>query len=53
MYIEQLIKIYNTLLTVSTRGEDTLTMAECLKALRQTIMEISSTPITTEENNEE
>lgn len=54
MYIEQLVKIYNTLLTISTKGEDTLTMAECLKALRQAIMEMSSAPVENkEENNKE
>lgn len=54
MYIEQLVKIYNTLLTISTKGEDTLTMAECLKALRQSIMEMSSAPVENkEENNKE
>lgn len=55
MYMDQLVKIYNTLLTVSTKGEDTLTMAECLKALRQTIMEMSSIPdeMTLTNSNEE
>jgi hypothetical protein len=37
--MDQLIKIYNTLTTISTKGEDTLTMADCLRALRQYIME--------------
>ena len=37
--MNQLIKIYNTLTTISTKGEDTLTMADCLRALRQYIME--------------
>lgn len=30
---ENLSRIYNTLLLVNTKGEDTLTMADCLKAL--------------------
>lgn len=38
--LEQLIKIYNTLTTVSTRGEDTLTMADCLRALRSVVMDM-------------
>ena len=42
MYIEQLVKIYNTLLTISTKGEDTLTMANCLSAFRKVIMEINT-----------
>lgn len=36
--LEMLSRIYNTLLTVSTKGEDTVTMGECLKALRQFIL---------------
>ena len=40
--MNQLIKIYNTLTTISTKGEDTLTMADCLRALRQYIMENQS-----------
>jgi len=31
--LEQLARIYNTLLNVGTRGEDTLIMADCLRAL--------------------
>lgn len=30
----QLINIYNALLQISTRGEDTVIMAECLVALK-------------------
>lgn len=30
--LESLSRIYNTLLLINTKGEDTLTMAECLKA---------------------
>lgn len=37
--MNQLIKIYNTLAMVSTKGEDTLIMADCLRALRQYIIE--------------
>ena len=33
-YVKNLTQIYNTLLLISTRGEDTLIMAECLKALQ-------------------
>jgi hypothetical protein len=36
--IQDLTRLYNTLLLISTKGEDTLIMAECLKAL-QTIVE--------------
>lgn len=37
--MNQLIQIYNTLTTISTKGEDTLTMADCLRALRKYILE--------------
>lgn len=35
--LEQLVRIYNTLTTISTKGEDTITMAECLTTLRPLI----------------
>lgn len=38
--LQQLVKIYNTLTTISTKGEDTLTMADCLRAFRSIIFEI-------------
>lgn len=37
--IEQLARIYNTLLLVNTKGEDTVLMADCLKALRTFVTE--------------
>ena len=36
--LENLSRIYNTLLLINTKGEDTLTMADCLKALRSFIV---------------
>lgn len=36
----QLVRVYNTLTTISTKGEDTLTMADCLRAFRKVIEEI-------------
>lgn len=45
-----LARIYNTLLQVGTKGEDTLIMADCLRALEQVIKEISEP--TTNENIE-
>ena len=36
--LETSSRIYNTLLLVNTKGEDTLTMADCLKALRNFIL---------------
>lgn len=38
--LEQLARIYNTLLNVSTRGEDTLIMADCIRALERVIKQI-------------
>ena len=35
--VEQLSRIYNTLLEISTKGEDTLVMADCLRALEQVV----------------
>ena len=37
--VTQLTQLYNTLLLISTRGEDTMIMAECIKALQQIIQE--------------
>lgn len=39
--LEQLVRIYNTMLTIGTKGEDTLTMADCLRALEQIIVNIN------------
>lgn len=36
-YLEQMIRIYNTLLTVSTCGEDTITMGQCLSVMKETL----------------
>lgn len=38
----QLNRIFNTLLLVSTKGEDTMIMGDCLKAFKQLLAEISS-----------
>lgn len=38
--LEQLIRIYNTLTTISTKGEDTITMADCLNAFRPLLLEL-------------
>lgn len=35
--LEQLVKIYNTLLMVSTKGEDTVIMGQCLSAMRESL----------------
>ena len=35
---EQIVNIFNALLTISTKGEDTITMAKCLQGLQYYIM---------------
>lgn len=36
--IESLSRIYNTLLLINTKGEDTIIMADCLKAIKSFIL---------------
>lgn len=38
--LDQLIRIYNTLTTISTKGEDTIIMAECLNAFRPLLLQL-------------
>lgn len=38
--LEQLTRIYNTMLQIGTKGEDTLVMADCLRALEQVVVQI-------------
>ena len=38
--VNQFVRIYNTLCTVSTRGEDTIVMGECLRAMQVLAQEI-------------
>lgn len=40
--MEQLIRIYNTLGMISTKGDDTVLMAQCLMTLKQYIEEQDS-----------
>ena len=35
--LEQLIRVYNTLLLINTKGEDTVLMGDCLKAMKETL----------------
>ena len=42
--VEQLTRIYNTMLNIGTKGEDTLVMADCLRALEQVIVGIRQNP---------
>ena len=36
-YIQQIIRIYNGLCTIETKGENTIVMGECLKALQSLV----------------
>ena len=38
--LEQLARIYNTFMNISTKGEDTFIMADCLRAMEQVITAI-------------
>lgn len=38
--LDMLSRIYNTMLEIRTKGEDTLIMADCLRALEQVIDEV-------------
>ena len=40
--IQQLIKIFNALATISTKGEDTLMMADCLRLLEDIIKNLKN-----------
>ena len=42
--LEQLSRIYNTMLEIRTKGEDTLIMSDCLRALEQVIKDIAQAP---------
>ncbi len=45
--VEQLGRIYNTMLNIGTKGEDTLIMADCLRALEQVIVAVNQAPAMT------
>ena len=38
--VEQLTRIYNTMLQIGTKGEDTLIMSDCLRALEKVVTDI-------------
>lgn len=39
---EQLVRIYNTLTTISTKGEDTVVMATCLTSFKESLILMQS-----------
>lgn len=49
--LEQLTRIYNTMFEITTKGEDTLVMADCLRALEQVVIGIKQNPVSSENNN--
>ena len=38
--VEQLTRIYNTMLEIGTKGKDSLVMSDCLRALEQVITQV-------------
>lgn len=49
--LDQLTRIYNTMFEINTKGEDTLVMADCLRALEQVIVGVKQNPVLSENNN--
>lgn len=41
-HLEQLIRVYNTLLGVSTKGEDTMMMGQCLAVMKDVLVDIQN-----------
>ena len=48
----KLAKLHNTLCLISTKGDDTKIMADCLKFVEQTILELKAEANKPEENKE-
>lgn len=40
-YIDSLMQIYSALGSISTRGDDTIVMADCLRAFQSVILEMN------------
>lgn len=47
--VEKLTNLYNALLTIETKGSNTLTMANCLRYTEQLIAEAKCEPVEVEE----
>ena len=41
-HLENLIRVYNALLGISTKGEDTVMMGQCLAVMRETLTEVQN-----------
>lgn len=50
--LNQLIRIYNTLFEISTKGQDTLIMADCLRAIENIVQQIQNNNIESIERKE-
>lgn len=50
--VEQLTRIYNTMLEIRTKGEDTLVMSDCLRALEQVVTQVIQANQPQENNSE-
>lgn len=46
--LDQFNRIYNTLFSISTKGEDTLIMADCLRAFEKNLAAVNNNIITEE-----
>ena len=49
--LQQLVEIHNNLCQINTKGEDTITMARCLLALRQLVQQIQEDKIEEEKED--
>ena len=38
--IQILVQVYNTLLNINTKGEDTILMGQCLQVFKKTLLEM-------------
>lgn len=50
--IETLTRIYNTMLLINTKGEDTIIMSDCLKALRSFIASVEQEQVQNQQEEE-
>ena len=51
--LETLSRIYNTLLLINTKGEDTMIMADCLRAMKSCVENEQRELQTTQKEKEE
>ena len=47
--IEKLAKLYTTLSTISVKGEDSKTMADCLRFIERMVVEEKQKPVATDD----